>query len=200
LYKYFGAQYWWPGNSSFEIIIGAILTQNTNWNNVEKAINNLKKENKLNVSSLNRISTQRLAKLIRPVGYYNIKTKRLKNFISFLYSRYNGELNKLFCKRITVLRKELLEIKGIGQETADSILLYAFNKPVFVIDAYTRRILERHNFVKNNTTYDEMQKLFMINLPRKSKLYNEYHALLVKLGKDYCRKKPNCNKCPLNWM
>lgn len=197
LYNKLGPQHWWPGETQFEIIIGAILTQNTNWQNVEKAINNLKKHRFLNPSGLKKIPIKRLAQLIRPAGYFNIKAHRLKEFIKFLYNEYNGNLSIMSGERLGVLRKKLLEINGIGPETADSILLYALNKPVFVVDAYTKRVLTRHNILNHNSTYHQIQELFMGNLPRKPRLFNEYHALLVRLGKEYCRKTPDCNGCPL---
>ena len=198
LYSYFGAQYWWPADSPFEVIIGAILTQNTNWLNVEKAINNLKKHRLLNPDKLYRLSQRRLASLIVPAGYYNIKAKRLKNFLGLFMHTYHGNLKQMSLLNTQSLRCQLLSVNGIGQETADSILLYAFKKPIFVIDAYTRRILTQHRFIKEDATYEEIQNLFMQNLKNDVKLFNEYHALLVKLGKDFCLKnKARCSGCPL---
>lgn len=197
LYKSFGPQHWWPGDTPFEIIIGAILTQNTNWQNVEKAINNLKKNKSLNPKKLKKIPIKNLARIIRPSGYYNIKARRLKEFINFLQDEYNFKLSSMAKEKTKILRKKLLEVKGIGPETADSILLYALNKPIFVVDAYTKRILTRHNILNHNPAYHETQKYFMDNLPRNTKLFNEYHALLVRLGKEYCRKTPRCGECPL---
>lgn len=197
LYKAFGPQHWWPGETPFEVIVGAILTQNTNWQNVEKAIDNLKKEKYLSPSGLKRISTKKLAQLIRPSGYYNIKAYRLKEFIKFLFSEYAGGLGRMAKDNLSSLRKKLLTVKGIGPETCDSILLYALNKPVFVIDAYTKRILERHNILDNHATYHEIQELFMKNLTRNTRLFNEYHALFVRVGKEYCKKVPSCETCPL---
>ena len=197
LYKTFGPQHWWPGETTFEIIIGAILTQNTAWANVEKAIRNLKKKKALSPKALKRISSSRLARLIRPAGYYNQKAKKVKNFIQFLFNNYQGNLKRMFLEDFLILRSELLKINGIGLETADSILLYAGNKPIFVIDAYTRRILSRHNLIKSTATYSEIQNYFMDNLENKVKFFNEYHALLVRLGKQICKSKPNCRFCPL---
>lgn len=197
LYKAFGPQHWWPGDSPFEIIVGAILTQNTNWQNVEKAISNLKRDKHLTPSALKNIPINRLAQLIRPAGYYNIKAQRLKEFIKFLYNGYNGNLSNMRKENIRTLRKKLLEVKGIGPETCDSILLYALNKTIFVVDAYTKRVLTRHNIIEKTATYHQIQGLFMKNLPRDKRLFNEYHALFVKVGKEYCKKKPDCNKCPL---
>jgi endonuclease-3 related protein len=198
LYSYFGPQYWWPADSPFEVMVGAILTQNTNWQNVERAINNLKKKDLLEPKKLFRLSQKRLANLIKPAGYFNIKAKRLKEFLNFFFKVYGGNLEKISLQATGALREQLLSTNGIGDETADSILLYALNKPVFVVDAYTKRILLRHGFIKDNSTYDEVQKLFMENLKTDIQLFNEYHALLVRLGKEYCLKnKPRCEICPL---
>ena len=198
LFSHFGAQYWWPADSPFEVIIGAILTQNTNWQNVEKAINNLKKQRLLNPDKLYRLSQRRLASLIVPAGYYNIKAKRLKNFLDFFMKTYRGSSKKMSLLDTQSLRGQLLSVNGIGQETADSILLYAFKKPIFVIDAYTRRIFIRHHLIKEDFGYSEIQNLFMQNLKADVKLFNEYHALLVKLAKEICLKnKPKCDICPL---
>lgn len=200
LYKSFGKQGWWPltikGYESkhhigkpridkhrFEIIIGAILTQNTNWKNVEKALYNLNKNDLIDVKKIKRIKKERLAELIKPAGYYNQKAERLKIISEFLSK------NKI------PTREQLLDVKGIGPETADSILLYAYNKPFFVIDAYTKRIFERLGYKAGN--YDEWQRLFMNNLPEDTELFKEYHALLVELGKNYCKKRPICKRCPI---
>jgi endonuclease-3 related protein len=198
LYSYFGPQYWWPQETAFEVIVGAILTQNTSWLNVEKAINNLKVNKLLTPLKLYRVSHKRLASLIKSAGYYNIKAKRLKEFLNFFFKFYQGSLKKLSLIDTQDLRRQLLSVNGIGQETADSILLYALNKPVFVIDAYTKRILSRHRFIKDSAAYGEIQDLFMKNLKADVKLFNEYHALLVRLGKEFCLKnKPRCDICPL---
>ncbi len=197
LFKSFGPQYWWPGETPFEISVGAILTQNTNWANVEIAINNLKKENVLNVWALHKMSHKKLASLIRPTGYFNIKAKRLKHFVAFLANHYEGSMKRMKNEDTYKLREDLLNVKGIGPETADSILLYALEKPVFVIDAYTKRILQRHKVVSEKTTYHELQELFHENFLPDVTLFNEYHALFVMLGKDYCKPKPRCEGCPL---
>ncbi len=198
LYEAFGPQNWWPGKNSFEIIIGAILTQNTAWSNVEKAIKNLKKERLLSSSKLRNIPIEKLAKMIRPAGYFNKKAKKLKEFIDFFFNNYEGDLDKMFKKEMYLLRQELLKIRGIGRETADSILLYAGSKPIFVIDAYTRRILFRHQLITENMDYEKIQYFFMHNLPQDVKLFNEFHALFVRLGKHFCKKtKPLFNQCPL---
>ena len=199
LYRKFGPRHWWPGNTRLEIIIGAILTQNTAWANVEKAIRNLKKERVLNAKALSAIPEKTLAELIRPSGYYNIKAGRIKNFLKFLNTHYNGSLAGMFGTDLYKLKEELLSVKGIGQETADSILLYAGNKPIFVVDAYTKRIFSRHGFISKNVEYKKIQSLFMDNLRQDARLFNEFHALIVELGKTTCKsKKPLCDICPLS--
>ena len=198
LYSLFGSQQWWPADTRFEVMIGAILTQNTNWLNVEKAIGNLKKHKLLQPHKLYKLSHKRLASLIRPAGYYNIKAKRLKGFLEFFIRYYNGNVKKMSGIDTSSLRQQLLSVKGIGPETADSMLLYALNRPIFVVDAYTKRILLRHRFTGEDAGYDKIQNLFMQNLKSGVKLFNEYHALLVKLGKEFCLKnKPRCKICPL---
>jgi endonuclease III related protein len=197
LYDAFGPQHWWPGDTQFEIITGAILTQNTNWTNVEKAISNLNAAGCLSPEKLHRLTLPQLAALIRPAGYYNIKAARLKNFSNWLFENYDGNLDNLERINTNRLREELLSVKGIGFETADSILLYAFERPVFVVDAYTARIAARHHLIEPGVGYEELQNLFESNLPQDTKLYNEYHALLVRLGKDFCKPKPKCPACPL---
>ena len=172
LYKRFGPQRWWPAKTPFEVMVGTILTQNTNWVNVEKAINNLKKAKVLNPVKLNKISVKRLAKLIRPAGYFNIKAKRLKNFINFLFSEYKANLKRMKKVDPWGLRTDLLQVNGIGPETADSILLYALNQPVFVVDAYTRRLLSRHNLIDEDATYSLIQDIFLDNLNTDVKLFN----------------------------
>ena len=199
LYKFYGPQGWWPAKTPFETIVGAILTQNTSWKNVEKAIANLKKIGGLSSPlKLDKVSEKRLGRIIRPAGYYNIKAKRLKNFLRFLSSSHGGRLSGISGLDTRKLRHELLNINGIGPETADSILLYAFSRPVFVVDAYTKRIFSRHNLFKEDAPYDRVQRIFMDNLPRNTRIYNEYHALIVRLAKDFCKKKaPNCADCPI---
>ncbi|KKO20435.1 MAG: endonuclease [Candidatus Brocadia sp.] len=192
-----GPQQWWPGETPFEIVIGAILTQNTNWSNVEKAIRNLKTAGKLSPRGIHELSMLELAQLIRPSGFFNVKAKRVKAFINWLFSRYEGNLSRMFNQDLQILRDELLSVKGIGPETADSILLYAGNMPTFVVDAYTHRIFSRHGFIAEESTYDEMKAFFEENLPKDVTLYNEYHALLVHIGKRYCRPKKACEPCPL---
>ncbi len=197
LYRAFGPQHWWPGDTPFEIAVGAVLTQNTNWSNVEKAIVNLKRAEALNAESIHEMKTDRLASLIKPAGYFNIKAKRLKAFIEFLMNEYHGSMKRMAGEKMETLRAKLLTIHGIGSETADSILLYALEKPIFVIDAYTKRVLSRHNIVRNNESYEKIQELFHSTFTKNAKLFNEYHALFVKLGKTYCITKPRCEGCPL---
>jgi len=195
--RHFGNLYWWPGETHFEIIVGAILTQNTSWENVKIAIDELKLRGLLDLEKLIEIEDNTLAELIKSSGYYNIKTRRLKAFLHFLCQGYNGDLEKMFEENLWNLREKLLSVKGIGEETADSILLYAGNKPIFVVDQYTRRILQRHNIIGSNSSYGEIQKLFMANLPNSERLFNQYHALFVNTGKHFCRKTPRCEGCPL---
>lgn len=197
LRAHYGPRHWWPAETPFEVIVGAVLTQNTAWRNVEKAIENLKHANQLSVPTLRGIKEEELAGLIRPAGYFNIKARRLKNVIDFLSERYHGDLEAMFKEETNKLRKKLLEVNGIGQETADSILLYAGNKPSFVVDAYTRRVFERHRYLKTGEDYGMIQQIFMEFLPRSVPLYNDYHAQIVEVGKDFCRKTPLCSSCPL---
>ncbi len=195
LFKTFGPRGWWPGQSPFEVMVGAVLTQNTAWTNVEKAIRNLKREKILTPARLNKIRIAKLARLIRPAGYFNVKAKRLKSLVGFLFKEYKGDLSRMREERIGTLRPKLLGVHGIGPETCDSILLYALEKPVFVIDAYTKRIFSRCGVAKEDIPYEELQSLFMEDLPKSVRLYNEYHALIVQLGKDICRKDPKCGLC-----
>lgn len=200
LFDRYGPQGWWPGESRIECILGAILTQKTSWQNVEKAIDNLKRDNLISIESLNLITTDELARLIRSSGYYNQKAVKIKTFIRFVVQEYSGSLEKMFAEPSSELRKKLLGIKGIGPETADSIMLYAGGIPVFVVDTYTYRILSRHGLVPENTSYHEIQELFMDSLEKDSETFNEYHALLVKLGKEHCKKSsPVCEGCPLEY-
>ncbi len=192
----FGHRSWWPGETPFEVVIGSILTQNTNWSNVEKAVANLKTAGVLEPFALSDLPIERLTELIRPTGYYNQKAKRLKILTNWFIERCcNGET----CDSLTTseLREELLSINGVGPETADSILLYALNRPQFVVDAYTHRIFSRLELADSNDSYHQLQSLFMKNLPREIPLYNDYHAQLVELGKRFCRKKPICDPCPV---
>jgi endonuclease-3 related protein len=197
LNDYFGNCNWWPGDTPFEIAVGAILTQNTNWTNVEKAIRNLKSANIFSPGRLLKENDDTVSQLIRPSGYYNVKTKRLKAFLYFLQREYGGAMERMFEEELPTLREKLLSVKGVGEETADSILLYGGGKPIFVVDAYTRRILGRHGIIDDDYSYGDIQKLFMTHLAPDVSLYNQYHALLVNTGKEFCRQKPRCDACPL---
>lgn len=197
LESHFGPQHWWPADAPFEVIVGAILTQNTSWKNVERAIENLKKEGVLSTEGINQIQKNQLKVLLVPSGFFKIKTKRLKHFTDFLFEKYGGELDRLLSLEAGQLREELLGINGIGKETADSIVLYAADKPSFVVDAYTRRVFERLGVLEKGMEYDKIKQLFEENLPRDTKIYNEFHALIVALAKDICKKKPLCGSCPL---
>jgi len=197
LHEAFGSQHWWPGETPFEVITGAILTQNTSWMNVEKAIANLKSAGRLSAEVIHRMELSELAELIRPAGYYNIKAARLKNFLDWLFDNYGGELANLEPIPTSRLREELLAIKGIGRETADSILLYALGRPIFVVDAYTARIAVRHGLIEPQADYEQLRELFESNLAQDTQLFNEYHALLVRTGKEFCRPKARCPGCPL---
>jgi endonuclease III related protein len=197
LEKFFGDLHWWPGETSFEVAVGAILTQNTNWVNVERAIGQLKAEGVLEPRALHGLDDETLANLIRPSGYFRVKTKRLKAFLDVLCGDFGGDLERMLAGELPQARQRLLGISGIGEETADSMLLYAGGRPVFVIDAYTRRILTRHGVIDGKMPYGELQRLFMTHLPRDAGLYNQYHAMIVATGKRYCRKEPRCGECPL---
>ncbi|MBW1742690.1 MAG: endonuclease III domain-containing protein [Deltaproteobacteria bacterium] len=197
LYKAFGPRHWWPADSGFEVAVGAILTQNTAWRNVTRAIANLKARRLLSPRSLYDVTDRDLAEAIRPAGYYNVKARRLKNLVSFLFEECDGDLDRFFSRDLDTLRERLLSVNGVGPETADSILLYAGNKPTFVVDTYTRRILFRHNCTPEEIPYDELRNLFMDCLEPDTTMFNEYHALLVHLGHTFCaRKDPKCAKCP----
>ncbi len=200
LHALFGPQHWWPGDGPFEVMVGAILTQNTNWGNVERAIGNLKDARALTPEAIDGMDDSRLAELIRPAGYFNVKAARLKSFVRFYVGRYRGRVSAMRRRGTATLRQELLGVKGIGPETADSILLYALGRPVFVIDAYTRRVLSRHGIMDASEPYERFQGLFHSSLPRDARLFNEYHALLVRLGKEFCRPRPRCDGCPLSGM
>jgi endonuclease-3 related protein len=197
LWQAFGPQGWWPGETPFEVAVGAILTQNTNWGNVARAIAALKDRDLLEPQALHDLPEAELAQLIRPAGYYNLKARRLKNFLDLLQGRYQGAMEVMAGDDLEDLRRRLLEVKGIGPETADSILLYALNKPTFVVDTYTFRVLSRHRLLPEACAYEELRRLFMDHLAADLGLYQEYHALLVRVGKEFCRPQPRCESCLL---
>lgn len=208
MFAAFGPQHWWPGDTPLEVAVGAILTQNTNWSNVERAITNLKRARALGVRRIHDMPQEDLASLIRPAGYFNVKAVRVKEFIGFLVENHRGSLKSLGRVGMPKLRETLLGVHGIGQETADSIILYALEQPVFVIDAYTKRILSRHGVLDNGQSYEAFQELFHNSWPPAGNgkdgittFFSEYHALFVKLGKDYCRpRNPKCSECPLDGL
>ena len=226
LFARWGPQNWWPAQSRLEVIVGAYLTQNTNWSNVEKAVANLRSARVLSVKGLREIPLRRLQTLVRPSGYFRQKAKKLKTFIRFLDKNYGGSLDRMFVQATEKLRKELLNLNGVGPETADSILLYGGNHHVFVVDAYTRRVLERHRIIAAKAKYEEIRTLLeaavigvrpeqmslyrysdkprhpvsrMSRMPRSelAQHYNELHALIVRVGNQYCRSTPKCEECPL---
>lgn len=193
----FGYRNWWPGESPFEVIVGAVLTQNTAWKNVTKAIHNLKAASALDPFRIHGMSHDELAQLIRPAGYYNVKARRLQNLVTHFVERHRADFGSFFSSSVETLRQELLSINGVGRETADSIILYAAGKPIFVVDAYTGRVLNRHGLVGPRSDYQEMQDFFHAHLPRDAELYNDFHAQFVAVGHHYCKKKPKCDECPL---
>lgn len=200
---HFGHQHWWPGETPFEVCVGAILTQNTSWSNVERAIANLKAARALAPGKLLALGESRLAALIRPAGYFNVKARRLRSFLRVLVEEFGGDLERLFAGETAAVRERLLAINGIGPETADSMLLYAGGHHRFVIDAYTKRIFHRHRWCGGNAAYEDLQHLCESALdqkPRQERLdyWQDYHAQLVNLGKDFCRaRQPRCAECPL---
>lgn len=198
LYAAYGPRHWWPGETRLEVMVGAVLTQNTNWTNVERAIGNLKAANALDWHRLHRMPHARLAELIRPAGYFNVKARRLKHLTAWVVEAFDGDLDAMFSTPTGSLRERLLGVNGVGRETADSILLYAGRHVTFVVDAYTARILRRHGLIDDEADYEQIKDLFEGNLPADEALFNEYHALLVELGKRCCRPRtPRCTECPL---
>lgn len=189
---------WWPGQDAFEVCVGAILTQNTSWANVEKALAVLRSRGLLSFEKLRAVPARRLAPLIRSSGFFNVKARRLSAFLEFLGREYGGRVEAMATERPLALRAKLLAVPGIGRETADSIALYAAGRPLFVVDAYTRRVFSRLGILEGAEPYDHVQSVFMSRLPRRAALYNDYHAQIVLLAKDFCRKQPLCGRCPLH--
>ena len=196
----YGPQHWWPGETPFEIMVGAILVQNTAWKNVEKAIRNLADADLLDPQALANVDTEELQELIRPAGYFRLKTKRLLHLVRHVVDQYNGNLDAMFSVDLSALREALLRLNGIGPETADSILLYAGGLPTFVVDTYTHRVLARHGWIDYEAQYYEIKDMFEAELEQDVGLYNEFHALLVRVGHRHCRKTPKCDGCPLEGL
>jgi endonuclease-3 related protein len=195
----FGPQHWWPGDSPFEIMVGAVLVQNTSWKNVERAIANLRDIGLMSPQALYNLPFDELAELIRPAGYYQVKAKRLRHLLKFIIDQYDGSLDAMFATSLPSLREQLLSIHGIGPETADAILLYAGGQPTFVVDTYAHRVLARHGWIDYAAGYDEIKDHFETSLPCDTPLFNEFHALLVRVGKVHCRRTgPKCENCPLS--
>ncbi len=201
LMAHFGPQHWWPADSPFEVMVGAVLTQNTSWDNVRKAIDELRANGLLSFPALSSCAPEEIALCIRASGYYNLKAKRLKNLLELIVVDYGGDLDRFLADDLQQARERLLAVKGIGPETADSILLYACNHPVFVVDMYTHRVFSRHNLLPEECDYHTIQEIFVTNLPCDTQLYNEYHALVVRVAATYCKKtKPLCGQCPLQGL
>ena len=201
LLKAFGPQQWWPGDSPFEVLVGAVLVQNTAWRNVERAIENLREAGVMEPKALYAVAAEELAELIRPAGYYQVKARRLRNLLKFVVEEFDGSLDAMFHTTPLTLREQLLKLNGIGPETADAILLYAGGQPTFVVDTYTHRVLARHGWIGYDSDYHDIKDYFESTLPADAPLYNEYHALLVRVGKDYCKRTaPKCEACPLRDM
>jgi endonuclease-3 related protein len=197
LFDAFGPQHWWPGETPLEVMVGAVLVQNTNWKNVELAIENLKEADLLSLEAIHELGHEELAELIRPAGYYRLKATRLKNLLEFVFERYDGSIEAMAADDIQSLREGLLSVKGVGPETADSIALYAAGKPTFVVDNYTARVWKRHGWIEYEADYYTLKEHFESGLDRDAQLFNEYHALIVRVGKEFCGKTPKCEACPL---
>ena len=198
LYRFYGPQHWWPAESKFEMMVGAVLTQNTNWQNVCRAIDRVRNEGLLSFEGLSSLPVESLASLIKSSGYYNLKARRLKNLLRMITERYGGSLDALLDDDPVAARTSLLSAQGIGPETADSILLYAGERPIFVVDAYTHRVFSRHDLVPDDCDYQTLQDLFMDNLGHDAHFFGEYHALIVRTAKQFCKKsRPFCEQCPL---
>jgi endonuclease-3 related protein len=198
LFTALGPQHWWPGDTPFEVIVGTILTQNTSWKNVELALENLRREDLLSVAGIERVNARHLATLLRPAGYFRQKARKLKAFVKFLRAEYAGSLPRMFKTPTLQLRERLLGVWGIGPETADSILLYAGEQPVFVVDAYTKRMFARHGWIGEKAKYEDIRWMVERQFPGDVRRFNELHALIVSAGKNFCRPQdPNCGECPL---
>jgi endonuclease-3 related protein len=197
LHAAYGPQHWWPADSPFEVLIGAVLVQNTSWQNVKKAIDNLRGEDLLEPRALYGVAVEELEEKIRPAGYFRVKARRLRSLVGFLVKRYGGSLDAMFRTGLPELREQLLGIHGIGPETADSILLYAGGMATFVVDTYTHRVFARHGWIGFDADYYQIKDHFESGLAQDARLFNEYHALLVRVGKEHCRKTPLCEGCPL---
>jgi len=193
----YGPQHWWPGETPFEVMVGAVLVQNTSWQNVRKAIDNLRRLDLMEPGALYAVPQEELEELIRPAGYFRVKARRLRNLLGLVVHRYGGSLEAMFQANLPELRQQLLEVNGVGPETADSILLYAGGMPTFVVDTYTHRVLARHGWIGFDASYYELKDHFEGGLPQDARLMNEFHALLVRVGKEQCRKRPVCRGCPL---
>lgn len=201
LLSHYGPQSWWPGETPLEVMVGAVLTQNTSWKNVERALANLRDADLLDLQALYDLPVEELAELIRPAGYYRLKAARLRRLLEFVFERYGGSLESMFSQNLDELRQELLEVNGIGPETADSILLYAGGLPSFVIDTYTHRVMKRHGWIEFEADYHELKEYFESGVERDVPLYNEFHALFVRVGNEFCRKQARCDGCPLReWL
>jgi endonuclease-3 related protein len=197
----FGPQHWWPGESPFEVLVGAVLTQNTSWKNVARAIDNLRDADVLSAASMYNLAPDELAELIRPAGYYRLKAKRLRNLLELIMREHDGSLEAMFATDLTTLREQLLSVNGVGPETADSICLYAAEMPTFVVDAYTARVLKRHGWIEPEADYYAIKEHFESQLDDDVQLFNEFHALLVRVGNQHCRRTPKCDGCPLEcWL
>lgn len=197
LFQRFGPQHWWPAQTPFEVLVGAVLTQNTAWSNVARAMDNLRQANLLSPERLYRLPDAELEELIRPAGYFRLKARRLKNLLAVIVNQHGGSLDTFFDLPTETLRESLLQVNGVGPETADSILLYAAGRPRFVVDAYTHRVLKRHAWIEPEADYHAVQEFLESSLPTDAALYNEFHALLVRVGHEHCRRTPRCEGCPL---
>ncbi len=200
LLERYGPQHWWPGEGPLEILVGTVLVQNTNWRNVEKAIDNLREAGVMTPEKLFALDPEELSELIRPAGYYQVKTKRLRNLLRLVVEQYDGALEAMFAGDMHALREELLGVNGVGPETADCILLYVGNFPKFIADGYAMRVAARHGWIEFEADYHALQDFFESRLPAEAPLFNEYHALLVKVGKEHCKTKPICTDCPLEGL